>query len=85
MLENEGNVQLTIAFEFIAYPRWTAVNIFALAWHGLKEALSAFGAAFKAWRKGTGAQNSGLLPAIDGTPVTALRVYSYLSNYACAL
>lgn len=55
-LENEGDLQLAIAFEFIFYPRWTVIHILALAGQGLAEAFTRFGTRFKAWRREAGAQ-----------------------------
>lgn len=86
MIENEKGVQLAIAFEFIFYPRWTAVNILALAGQGLAEAFIRFGACFKAWCREAGAEKiqASCRPAM----ARLLRQYGFTSSYQtmhCAL
>ncbi len=79
MIEQEGEVQLAVAFEFIAYPRWTAVNILALAGRDLAEAIAEFGDIFKAWCRTAGAQRiqASCSPAI----ARLLRRYGFTLAY----
>ncbi len=79
MIENEGQVQLAIAFEFMVYPRFMAVNILALAGQGLAEAFNKFWHDFKAWCREAGAQK--IQASCHPSMTRLLRRYGFLNVY----
>jgi hypothetical protein len=55
--ENDGEIRIAIAFEFVRYPRLVAVNIAAVAGELLDEVMVEFWDLFKAWCKNAGADS----------------------------
>lgn len=56
IVEKEGVTVIALAFEFVNYPQYVAVNIMALGGHGLDEAANEFWETFKAWCRSAGAE-----------------------------
>lgn len=52
---DEGQVILSVAFEFVYYPQRTAINIMALAGHNLTVVMKEFGRQFREFCKDQGA------------------------------